>query len=184
MSLVGKLLIAMPGMSDPRFAHSVVLLSAHGDEGAMGLMVNKPAKGLRLSDVLDQLPHDFGKAKRQLDVYFGGPVETGRGFVLHSDEYQSPMQSLPIDGGFGLTATLDILEDLAKGGGPEKALLMLGYTGWGPGQLEGEIARNGWLTADATAEIVFDLADDQKWEAALRSLGIDPLLLSTSAGRA
>ena len=150
----------------------------------MGLMVNKPAQGVSLSDVLDQLPQEFGSAKRQLDVHFGGPVETGRGFVLHSDEYESPMQSLLIEGGFGLTATLDILEDLAKGEGPEKALLMLGYAGWGPGQLEGEIGQNGWLTADATPEIVFDLPDGQKWEAALRSLGIDPLVLSATAGRA
>ena len=117
-------------------------------------------------------------------MHFGGPVETGRGFVLHSDEYRSAMQTMEIEGGFALTATLDVLEDIASGEGPRSALLMLGYAGWGPGQLEAEIAQNGWLTADATTELVFDLPDAQKWEAALRSLGIDPLVLSASAGRA
>ncbi|KHA53529.1 putative transcriptional regulator [Sulfitobacter geojensis] len=184
LSLTGKLLISMPGMGDPRFAHSVIFLSSHGEDGAMGLMVNKPAQGIGLSDVLDQLSRDFGPAKHQLGVHFGGPVETGRGFVLHSDEYRSALHTLRVEGGFGMTATLDVLEDIAKGEGPDKALLMLGYAGWGPGQLESEIAQNGWLTADATPEIVFDLPDADKWEAALGSLGIDPLVLSATAGRA
>lgn len=184
LSLTGKLLISMPGMGDPRFAHSVIFLSSHGEDGAMGLMVNKPAQGIGLSDVLDQLSRDFGPAKHQLGVHFGGPVETGRGFVLHSDEYRSALHTLRVEGGFGMTATLDVLEDIAKGEGPDKALLMLGYAGWGPGQLESEIAQNGWLTADATPEIVFDLPDAAKWEAALGSLGIDPLVLSATAGRA
>ncbi len=184
LSLTGKLLIAMPGMGDPRFAHSVVFLTSCEDEGAMGLIVNKPAEGLALSDVLDQLSRDVDPSKGTLGVHFGGPVETGRGFVLHSDEYHSAIHTLKIEGGFGLTATVDVLEDIAKGEGPDKALLMLGYAGWGPGQLEAEIAQNGWLTAEATPEIVFDLPDDQKWEAALRSLGVDPLVLSASAGRA
>ncbi|MEW9919722.1 YqgE/AlgH family protein [Marimonas sp. MJW-29] len=184
LSLTGKLLIAMPGMGDPRFAHSVVFLTSHSEEGTMGLVVNKPAVGVSLSDVLDQLSEESGPAKRQLGVHFGGPVETGRGFVLHSDEYRSAMQTLPIEGGFALTATLDVLEDIAEDRGPERALLMLGYAGWGPGQLEGEIAQNGWLTADAAQELVFDLPDAEKWEAALRSLGIDPLVLSAAAGRA
>lgn len=184
LSLTGKLLIAMPGMGDPRFAHTVIFLTSHSDEGTMGLIVNKPATGVSLSDVLEQLSQDIGPSKRPLSVHFGGPVETGRGFVLHSDEYRSAMQTLEVEGGFGLTATLDILEDIALDRGPEKALLMLGYAGWGPGQLEGEIAKNGWLTADASLELVFDLPDAEKWEAALRSMGIDPLVLSASAGRA
>lgn len=183
-SLTGKLLIAMPGMGDPRFEHSVVFLSAHSEDGAMGLIVNKPADGVSLSDVLDQLAQDMPQGKPQMGVHFGGPVETGRGFVLHSQEYRSAMQTLVVDGGFALTATLDVLEDILRGQGPEKALLMLGYAGWGPGQLEGEIAQNGWLTADADRELVFDLPDAQKWEAALKSLGIDPLVLSATAGRA
>lgn len=184
LSLTGKLLIAMPGMGDPRFAHAVIFLTSFDEEGAMGLIVNKPADGILLSDVLDQLSPNIDSAKGTLGVHFGGPVETGRGFVLHSEEYHSAIHTLKIEGGFGLTATLDVLEDLAKGDGPEKALLMLGYSGWGPGQLEAEIAQNGWLTAEATPELVFDLPDAQKWEAALRSLGIDPLVLSASAGRA
>ena len=184
LSLTGKLLISMPGMGDPRFAHSVIFLSSHGEDGAMGLIVNKPAKGVGLSDVLDQLSQETEPAKFQLGVHFGGPVETGRGFVLHSDEYRSDLHTLRVEGGFGMTATLDVLEDIAQGKGPDKAMLMLGYSGWGPGQLEGEIGQNGWLTADATPEIVFDLADGEKWEAALRSLGIDPLVLSATAGRA
>ena len=184
LSLTGKLLIAMPGMGDPRFAHTVVFLTSHSHEGTMGLVINKPATGVSLSDVLDQLSDESSPAKRQLAVHFGGPVETGRGFVLHSDEYLSAMQTLVIPGGFALTATLDVLEDIAQDRGPKNALLTLGYAGWGPDQLEGEIAQNGWLTADATHELVFDLPDAEKWEAALRSLGIDPLLLSASAGRA
>ncbi len=184
LELTGKLLIAMPGMGDPRFAHTVVFLTSHSEEGAMGLVINRPAEGLGLSDVLDQLSRDFGPANSTFGVHLGGPVETGRGFVLHSEEYRSAMHTLVIEGGFALTATLDVLEDIAQGKGPDKALLTLGYSGWGPGQLEDEIARNGWLTADATGEVVFDLPDEQKWEAALKLLGIDPMVLSASAGRA
>lgn len=183
LDLTGKLLIAMPGMGDPRFMHSVVFLSSHSEEGAMGLIVNKPASGVSLSDVLDQLSTET-TATRHLGVHMGGPVETGRGFVLHSDEYRSPMATLRVEGGFGLTATLDVLEDIAQDAGPNKALLMLGYSGWGPGQLEREIAQNGWLIAEGSCELVFDMADEDKWAAALKSLNIDPLLLSATAGRA
>lgn len=181
--LSGKLLIAMPGMGDPRFMHAVVFLSSHSEEGTMGLVINKPTDGLSLTDVLDQLS-SATKAAKQLSVHIGGPVETGRGFVLHSDEYRSAMATLRVDGGFGLTATLDVLEDIARDKGPEKAMLMLGYAGWGPGQLEREIAQNGWLIADANFELVFELPDADKWSAALNSLNIDPLLLSAEAGRA
>lgn len=183
LDLTGKLLIAMPGMGDPRFMHSVVFLSSHSEEGTMGLIVNKPASGVSLSDVLDQLSSETQAAKH-LGVHMGGPVETGRGFVLHTDEYRSAMATLRVDGGFALTATLDVLEDIAEENGPEKALLMLGYAGWGPGQLEREIAQNGWLTAEASRALVFDLPDADKWAAALKSLNIDPLLLSAAAGRA
>ncbi|NNE52218.1 MAG: YqgE/AlgH family protein [Sulfitobacter sp.] len=184
LDLTGQLLIAMPGMGDPRFAHAVIFLAAHSDEGAMGLIVNKPAEGLSLKDVLDQLPLEPPKDSQTLGVHIGGPVETGRGFVLHSDEYRSSLQTLAIEGGFGLTATLDILEDIAAGRGPEKALLTLGYAGWGPQQLEGELGMNGWLTCDANRALVFDLPDDEKWAAAVNSLGIDPTGLSAAAGRA
>ncbi|MGC1494799.1 MAG: YqgE/AlgH family protein [Sulfitobacter sp.] len=184
LDLTGKLLVAMPGMGDPRFAHSVIYLTAHSAQGAMGLMVNKPAPELKLSDVLDQLVEGSVPVDGSLGVYIGGPVETGRGFVLHSDEYTSAIETLVVDGGIALTATLDILEDIAAGKGPDKALLTLGYAGWGPGQLEGEIAQNGWLTCDADMALVFGLPDAQKWAAAVQSLGIDPLGLSATAGRA
>ena len=155
--LSGKLLIAMPGMGDPRFAHAVIYVTAHSDEGAMGLMVNKPAPELKLSDVLDQLLEGAKPVGSSLGVHIGGPVETGRGFVLHSDEYRSAIETLYVADGFALTVTLDILEDIAAAKGPDKALLTLGYAGWGTGQLEGEIAQNGWLTCDATTELVFNL---------------------------
>lgn len=184
MNLTGKLLVAMPGMGDPRFAHAVIFVADHSDKGAMGLIVNKPAADMALSDVLDQIETPTAAARRDLVVHIGGPVETGRGFVLHSDEYRSAMQTMKVAGGFALTATLDVLEDIAAGKGPAQAQLMLGYAGWGPDQLEGEIAQNGWLTCDATLEMVFDLPDEDKWVAALRSLGIDPLGLSAAAGRA
>jgi putative transcriptional regulator len=182
--LTGKLLIAMPGMGDTRFAHSVIFVSSHTAEGAMGLVVNKPTKNVSLSDVLHQLSRDAALSKRSFKLHYGGPVEKERGFVLHSDEYRSALQTLVIPGGFALTATLDVLEDIAQEKGPQQALLMLGYSGWGAGQLEGEIARNGWLIADATPELVFGTPDAEKWQAALHSLGIDPLMLSATAGRA
>ena len=184
LDLTGSLLLAMPGMVDPRFVHSVIYLTAHSAEGAMGLMVNKPAADLKLSEVLDQLVEGDSTAQSELGVHIGGPVETGRGFVLHSSEYTSQIETMKVAPGFSLTATLDILEDIAAGKGPDKALMMLGYAGWGPGQLEGELAQNGWLTCAADASLVFDLPDTQKWGAALDALGIDPLSLSASAGRA
>lgn len=184
LDLTGKLLVAMPGMSDPRFASSVIFMAAHSADGAMGLMINKPAEGLIMADVLDQLSTDTPIEQGTMSVHRGGPVETERGFVLHSDEYRSALQTLVVEGGFALTATLDILEDIAAGKGPEKALMMLGYAGWGPGQLEAELSMNGWLTCDATTELVFDLKDAAKWSAAVNSLGIDPLGLSAAAGHA
>ncbi len=117
-------------------------------------------------------------------MHFGGPVEHGRGFVLHSADYMSEGSTMQVDRQFGMTATLDILEDISLGAGPSRQILALGYAGWGPGQLEGEIQSNGWLTCEATPEIVFDARDADKWMAALRSLGIDPLLLSAEAGHA
>ncbi|GLT09335.1 YqgE/AlgH family protein [Sulfitobacter sp. PR48] len=184
MNLTGKLLVAMPGMGDPRFAHAVIFVADHSEKGAMGLIVNKPAADMALSDVLDQIETPTAPAQFDLRVHIGGPVETGRGFVLHSPEYRSAMQTMNIAGAFAVTATLDVLEDIAAGKGPEKAQLMLGYSGWGPDQLEGEIAQNGWLTCEATQETVFDLPDERKWSAALKSLGVDPLGLSATAGRA
>ena len=184
LDLEGKLLVAMPGMGDTRFEHSVVLICSYSDKGAMGLIINKPSRDVRMSDVLDQLEIEPTQDAQEMQVHFGGPVETGRGFVLHSGEYSSSLHTLKISDSFGMTATLDILEEIAHGKGPERALMMLGYAGWGPGQLEQEISRNGWLTADAPSNLVFQVPAGQKWSAALESIGVDPVSLSSAAGRA
>ncbi|MCG6885301.1 MAG: YqgE/AlgH family protein [Silicimonas sp.] len=183
-TLDGQLLIAMPGMGDPRFDKSVIFLCAHSADGALGLIVNKPSREIRFSNLLEQLDIDVGEAQRDIRVHFGGPVENERGFVLHSSDYSSDAATLNVSDGYGMTATLDVLEAIAKGNGPSKALLALGYSGWGPGQLEDEILANGWLTCDANPSLVFGGDDDGKWEAALKTLGIDPLSLSSTAGRA
>ncbi len=184
LDLTGKLLIAMPGMEDPRFAHSVVLMCAHSAEGAMGLIINKPMGEMTFASLLEQLSITENALSHDVPLLFGGPVEGARGFVLHSPDYRSQISSLPVSDDFAMTATVDIIEDLAKGEGPTQALVALGYSGWGPDQLEQEIAMNGWLIADASHGIVFDNANDAKWGAALKTLGIDPLTLSASAGRA
>lgn len=183
--LTGKLLIAMPDMGDPRFHGSVVFLCAHSADGAMGLIVNKPMPDVRFAEMLEQLDIAQGPATPDLPVCYGGPVELRRGFVLHSADYLGALDDrLEVDARFAMTATLDVLEDLALGTGPAAALLALGYAGWGPGQLEDEIAQNGWLTADATPDLVFAPQMEGKWAAALASLGVSPLTLSSEAGRA
>lgn len=182
--LDGQLLIAMPGMDDPRFDRAVIFVCAHSAEGAMGLMVNKPAPDLHFSGLLAQLKIETSADPATTRVHFGGPVEHGRGFVLHSSEYLVEGSSLRVDGSFAMTATVEILKDMARGAGPTQALLALGYAGWGPGQLESEIQANGWLTAAAKSELVFGDGDDGKWSAALRSISIDPRLLSPEGGRA
>jgi len=186
MDLAGQILIAMPGMADPRFERSVVLLCAHSDEGAMGLIVNKPLEELSFSGLLGHLNIPLGAEGRDIRVHFGGPVERGRGFVLHSSDWErgGAEGTMKVPGGLEMTATINILEALASGGGPGKALLALGYSGWGPGQLEAEIARNDWLTCDAPEALLFAPDDGAKWSAALRGMGIDPLTLSAAAGRA
>ena len=184
MDLTGKLLVAMPGMGDPRFDRSVILICAHSDDGAMGLIINKPVQDVRLANLLEHLNIPRVPEGRDIRVHFGGPVERGRGFVLHSRDYRGGPATMRIEGGYGMTATLDVLEALARGEGPHRALLALGYSGWGPGQLEGEIARNDWLTAEAEPALVFGEDDGGKWAGALRGLGIDPITLSPSAGRA
>lgn len=181
--LTGKLLIAMPGIGDPRFEKTVVLLCAHGADGGMGLIVNKPAAEIVLTDLFEQLSIP-GAAPLEARVHFGGPMETSRGFVLHSAGYRQDDTTLDVAGRFGMTATLDILRAMASGDGPDQALVALGYAGWGPGQLESEIARNGWLVADGAPEIVFDRDHCAKWSSAVRSLGVDPVLLSGGGGRA
>lgn len=184
IDLTGKLLIAMPGMGDPRFEYSVVFICSYEPEGAMGLIINKPAQDVSLSDLLKQL--DITPTTPKLDhaVHYGGPVEGVRGFVLHSRDYESRNLTMAISDDFGMTATLDVLEDIAQGTGPKRVLMMLGYAGWGPGQLDAEILRNGWLMSDADADLVFDCPEDTKWSSALKGLGVDPLGLSSEAGRA
>lgn len=184
MDLTGKMLIAMPGMGDPRFDHSVIYICEHTDKGAMGLIVNKSIPDLPFAKLLQQLEMVAGPGADRVQVHFGGPVENGRGFVLHSGEYEGAQGTQPVGEGFGMTATLDVLEDISAGKGPRQAMLALGYAGWGPGQLEDELMQNGWLTCDAQADIVFDHDNGSKWERALRSMGIDPITLSAAAGRA
>ena len=183
-NLTGKLLLAMPTMGDPRFEQSVIFICSHSDEGAMGLIINKPSEQVKFAELLKQLDLEPEPSARHTPVYFGGPVEMGRGFVLHSKAYAANETTIMVGTDFGMTATLDVVEDLAKGDGPEVSLLALGYAGWGPGQLEDEIMANGWLTCDADLNLVFDEADSAKWTKALNKLGIDPLLLSSTAGRA
>ncbi|MBD0865745.1 MAG: YqgE/AlgH family protein [Rhodobacteraceae bacterium] len=184
MNLTGKMLIAMPGMGDVRFEHSVVYMCRHDDKGAMGLVVNKPTAGLTLGDLLKQLDLDVGNFSGDGPVLFGGPVEGSRGFILHSCDYKLNLKTLTIPDSLCMTATIDVLGDIALGRGPKSALLMLGYAGWGPGQLEQEITMNGWLTCEASEHLVFDCAHAEKWTKALQSLGVDPLTLSASAGHA
>lgn len=183
-NLAGRMLIAMPGMGDPRFDKSVVFICAHTDEGAMGLIVNKPAGDLSFRDLLEQLDITATEEAGEIRVHFGGPVEHGRGFVLHSDDYATNDSTVRVSGGYGMTATLDILHDIARGEGPEECIMALGYAGWGPGQLESEFQRNGWLAAPADRSIVFGPDNGGKWEAALRLLGIPPSALSARGGSA
>jgi putative transcriptional regulator len=180
----GRLLIAMPGMEDPRFEHSVVYMCSHSDEGAMGLIVNKTAPDVDFKDLMEQLKLTPAFAFDGIEVHYGGPVERGRGFVLHSPDYHSGKGTMRVADSISMTATLDVLEDIVEFRGPQRSLFALGYAGWGPGQLESEIAANGWLTAEANDEILFGSANNKKWTAALKQIGIDSLLLSAAAGRA
>ena len=183
-NLAGKLLIASPGMEDPRFRSAVVFLCAHSEDGSMGLIVNKPTPEIKMHNLLEQLEIPTSGDRREIRVHFGGPVESGRGFVLHSPDYETEDATLQVGKAFAMTASVDILQQLAKGTGPSNAMLMLGYSGWGPGQLEEEIVHNGWLIADAEPGIVFEQDAGGKWQAALATLGIDPILLSAQGGRA
>jgi putative transcriptional regulator len=181
--LTGHLLIAMPGMQDPRFDHSVVCLCAHSADGAMGIMVNRPLAGMVFDDLLRQLKLEPVPPRRRMPLLSGGPVESGRGFVLHSDDW-STEGSLHVTTGLALTASLDILKAVADGGGPRQCVLALGYAGWAPGQLEDEIQRNAWLNVPADPALVFREDTGGTWEAALAKLRVDPALLSGAAGRA
>lgn len=184
MDLTGKFLIAMPGMGDPRFETSLILICAHSASGAMGLIVNKPLPEPGFAELLSQLDIPVAPDCPRVPVHFGGPVESSRGFVLHGPDYETEDGTLKIDERFSMTATLQVLQDLGEGHGPQTALLALGYAGWGPGQIEDEMLQNGWLSCEATAEIAFAPDSTTKWERALKTLGVDALTLSSTAGRA
>jgi putative transcriptional regulator len=181
--LTGQLLVAMPQMRDPRFARSVIYMCAHSADGAMGLVVNRQVGSITFDDLLQQLNIGPNKRSDEIRVHFGGPVEQGRGFVLHSSDYLQT-GSLRVDDQVALTATLDILKEMAAGGGPRKSLLALGYAGWGPGQLDAEIQANGWLSVSSDEALVFDADLDHKWERAIGKIGIDFSQLSSEAGHA
>ena len=189
--LDGQMLIAMPAMSDERFSRSLIYVCAHSSEGAMGIVVNQPAQNVKFPDLLVQLEVIPAGERIQLPtraedvtVLKGGPVETGRGFVLHSADFFIENSTLPIDEGICLTATLDILKAIARGNGPASAVLALGYAGWAPGQLEEEIQQNGWLHCAADPDLVFGGDIEGKYERALRKIGIDLGMLSSEAGHA
>jgi putative transcriptional regulator len=182
--LIGQLLVAMPQMQDPRFARSVVYMCAHSEEaGAMGLVINKTIDSLTVDELYKHLNIDALSANRPVPVHFGGPVDPGRGFVLHSADYREEA-TLGIGSEFAMTATLDILRALGKGEGPRRSLLALGYAGWAPGQLDAEIQANGWLSVPADPALVFDEAQEAKWQRALAKLGVSPEMLSADAGHA
>jgi putative transcriptional regulator len=189
--LDGQFLVAMPVMTDKRFARSVIYMCAHSAEGAMGLIVNQRASHISFSQLLGQLSLSaddqtdaYQHEMIDIDVQVGGPVETGRGFVLHSSDYFAADSTLPIDEAVSLTATVDILKAIAAGTGPDRAILALGYAGWRPGQLESEIQANGWLHCPADTGLLFDRDLNQKYERAMSKIGIDPSHLVNEAGHA
>jgi putative transcriptional regulator len=183
-TLAGQLLVAMPQMPDQRFARSVIYLCAHsGEDGAMGLVINKPLGSLTLAELFAQLDIEPSPSAETQPVHFGGPVETGRGFVLHTADYREEA-TLHVAGNIAVTATLDILRAIGKGRGPRQCLFALGYAGWSPGQLDAEIQANGWLCVAADDRILFDADHDAKWRRALARLGIDLSTLSSDAGHA
>ena len=182
--LEGKLLIAMPGMADERFAQTVIYMCAHSSKGAMGIVINKPIPGLTFAELMKQLQIETGPKAGELPILYGGPVETGRGFVLHSGDYEGSDSTLPVSEDISLTATLDILRAIADGRGPKRALFALGYAGWGAGQVENEFQVNGWIHCQADPTLVFGTDPQAKWSAALARLGIGPSGLVSDAGRA
>ncbi|MSP67184.1 MAG: YqgE/AlgH family protein [Alphaproteobacteria bacterium] len=182
-TLTGQLLIAMPTMGDQRFAKSVVYICAHSAEGAMGIVVNKLINFLTFPDLLTQLGIKAAQPANQINIHFGGPVETSRGFVLHSAEYRRD-ETLVVNDRIGLTATIDVVRAMAEGRGPRRSLVALGYAGWAPGQLDSEIQANGWLHAPADEELVFDPDQGRKWTRSAAKVGVEFSMLSSFSGRA
>lgn len=189
--LKGQLLVAMPLMTDRRFSRSVIYMCAHSDDGAMGLIINHRADHINFPDLLERLGIATGSSEDGISadilerqVHVGGPVETGRGFVLHSSDYHSSETTLPIDHEVSLTASIEILKAIATGEGPAHALLALGYAGWSAGQLESEIQANGWLHCPADVNLLFDSDIDGKYTRALAKIGVDPSHLVSDTGHA
>ncbi|MEL6583463.1 MAG: YqgE/AlgH family protein [Pseudomonadota bacterium] len=179
--LTGQLLIAMPSMGDQRFSQSVICICNHDETGALGLVINMPISGVKFADLAEQL--ELGEVTRDVPVRAGGPVERNRGFLLHDDGFYLPDVTVEVTDGLSMTTTLEALQQVARGEGPEDALLCLGYSGWGPGQLERELQDNAWLTVEATPELVFSNPEGA-WMAAIAAIGIDPRLLSAEGGQA
>ncbi len=183
-SLEGQLLIAMPSMLDPNFEKSVIYVCAHSEQGAVGITINRPASNITFPELVSELEIPTPAPPSDKLILIGGPVETERGFVLHSTDYFVEDATLRTSESIGLTATLDILKLMAHGGGPKSSLLAIGYAGWAPGQLELEIKSNAWLHCDADANLVFSDDVDKKWDLAIAQLGFDPGHLSAESGRA
>ena len=184
-SLQGQFLLAMPSMGDPRFLRSVVYMVAHDSEGAMGFIINKRAEGLSLGDILKEMPENVAKTGLvNLPVYVGGPVQNDRGFVLHTSDYEKTQNDLSQELPIALTQSADVLVDAAHGRGPETMRLFLGYAGWGPGQIEGELQDNAWLVCDANIAEIFTSQSDDLYEKCVAAMGIDLALLSNEGGEA
>jgi putative transcriptional regulator len=181
--LTGQLLIAMPAMDTPCFAHTVIYMCAHTPDGAMGIVLNRPLARPSFDDLLEQLDVSPVPPSRRIELFEGGPVDSARGLVLHTSDWTGE-GSLLVDEQVALTSSMDVLKALADGGGPERGLLALGYAGWGPGQLDRELHENAWLSSPPTLELLFDRDHDTKWRRAMGLLKIDPLALSATAGHA
>jgi len=183
-SLTGRLLVAMPGIDDDRFRHAVILICAHDDEHALGLRLDQPAPGVSLAEVLEKLDTPIDDTARDRSVLIGGPVERERGFVLHTDDWSNDDVTLTFGDGLAVTGTRDALSAMSEDDGPRQSILLLGYAGWGEGQLEEELSENVWLTADADPDLIFDADYTTKWARALAGLGVDAARLSAQSGRA
>jgi len=181
--LEGQLLLAMPGMTDPRFDRSVIYVCSYSEEGAMGLVVNRHLTSLTFRELLEQLEIEADEPIHDIPIHAGGPVETGRGFVLHSTDFVQD-SSLVVSDSIALTATVDILKAIAEGRGPRHHLLALGYAGWSPGQIDEEIQNNGWLTCAADEHLVFHTKPEEMWPRAMAMMGVDVSMLSSHAGHA
>ncbi len=185
--LSGQLLLSMPGIGDDRFDRAVIAMCLHDDDGALGVMVNRPHPAMSVRELMAQMDVDPGRTPETARVMSGGPVEPGRGFVLHSPDYggQGTITVSGLGGArWGLTSTVDVLRAIAVGKGPRRWLVTLGYTGWGRGQLDGELLRHGWHSLEGDDEIVFDVPADRRWPRAFAALGIDVGFLSATAGTA